>query len=150
MVAWSPCTNRFPTVAASNKPAFVTARVAVAVIVPTTWYESFVVVVVTCVDVPLVRVSTSVNKVVSVIAAVPAPVPIATYNGSVPEPFSRFVVIAFPAFVSTVAIYTALPVNLNHTRRNGFRCQYDTAPKSSRDPSALVTTASTTMRFTGT
>ena len=77
IVEKSPLISMLPDEEASNKPALVRARVAVIEIVPTDWYVSLVVVVVWRVDVPATLVSTSVNKVVSVIAAVPAPVPTA-------------------------------------------------------------------------
>jgi len=49
--------------------------------------------------------SVSVNKVVSVAAVVPAPVPHAIYLGSVPEPRIRLVTIALPPFTKSVAIF---------------------------------------------
>lgn len=53
---------------------------------------------------PVVRASeASVNRVVSVMAAVPAPVPQPIKFGSVPLPFSLFVVILFPVFAKIVA-----------------------------------------------
>jgi hypothetical protein len=46
----------------------------------------------------------SVKRVVSPTAAVPAPVPQATWSGSVPAPVMRLVTIAFPAWTNTVAM----------------------------------------------
>lgn len=103
IVEKSPLASKLPLLDASNIPAFVIARVVVAATVATTRYVSFVVVVVCCDCVPDVRVSTSVNSVVSVIAAVPAPVPIPTYLEV--DAASRAVIIAFPALVRTDAIF---------------------------------------------
>lgn len=102
----------FPTVDASNVPDSSTDRAAVAVIVPTAWYVSLVTVVVTTDSVPDARVSTSVERAVSVTAAVRAapvaPTPIAmNFGGFVNVPgvvLIRSAAIALPLFVTTVAV----------------------------------------------
>ena len=79
----SPCTKILPEDTASKLPALVIVKPAPAVKVPTTWCVSLVVVVVTLVVVPVALVYppvvSSLNRPLSDIAAVPAPVPQPTY-----------------------------------------------------------------------
>ena len=56
----------------------------------------------------------SVNKVVSVAAAVPAPVPQLTYLGSVPEPIILLVMIALPALTKTLTTKPPLKLPPEH------------------------------------
>lgn len=101
-------------VEASKTPALVMARVADAVMVPTTWWVSLVTDVVTYDPVPVARASAdSVNSVVSVAAVVPAAVPQPTNLGSAyvgVAPNMRPLMIALPAFTTSVAM--SLPLQL--------------------------------------
>src|SRR5690348_7144723 len=105
----SPCTINVPTVEAVKFPAFVIVCADAEVIVPTTWY--FAAAPVPFVEtVPTARDSAaSVKSVVSVFAAVPAPVPQPMKCPSVATaPEHRSATHCSPTFVSTVAILLLL------------------------------------------